>query len=411
MISILVRKMYFNLKNISKGSKLILTLSMVFVLLITLSNKSVIIQGNSIVRDYWPTNGWQTKTLAEVDMNESRIDVMFDYIDYNDYDIDSLLIVKDGYLIVEEYLREDTAETLHNIYSAGKSFTSTLIGIAINEGYIESIDQKMLDFLYNSSIPNIDIKENITIRHLLTMTSGMYWNEMDVSSGDPSNNNTQMKASSNWVEYVLSSRMEYEPGTTWYYNGGSSHLLSAIIEKATGNSTLEYANEHIFGPLGFADVSWLQDPQGIFYGGGQIELLPRDMAKFGFLFLNNGSWNGTQLVTEEWVQEATNDVISTLSEYHYGYQWWSNPQKNYYKAFGAYGQTICVIPDYDIIVVITADYQFTSGSSEFDDLINSFIILAAKVGYTPPITETNFLFLIPTSMLILSVVNKRRRIN
>ncbi|MHA1551356.1 MAG: serine hydrolase domain-containing protein [Candidatus Heimdallarchaeaceae archaeon] len=400
-----------NFATISKRRKINLPVLIIFVLLISLSNKSAIVQGNSIVRDYWPTDGWQTKTLEEVDMNESRIDVMFDYIDFHEYNIDSLLVVKDGYLVVEEYPRADTSETFHNVFSVGKSFTSTLIGIAIEEGYIDSVDQKMFDFLYNASIPNIELKENITIRHLLTMTSGMYWNEMDVFYSDPSSNNTQMKASSNWVEYVLSSRMQYKPGTTWYYSGGSTHLLSAIIEKATGGSTLEYAYEHIFEPLGFTDVSWLQDPQGIVYGGGRLELLPRDMAKFGFLFLNNGSWDGTQLVPEVWVQDATNDTSSVTSEYYYGYLWWSFPQKNYCKAYGLNGQTICVIPDYDIVAVITADYQLASGSNAFDDLINSFIILAAKVGYSAATTETPLALFLPISMFVLCVtILKKRRI-
>ncbi|MHA1346939.1 MAG: serine hydrolase domain-containing protein [Candidatus Heimdallarchaeaceae archaeon] len=400
-------------KQVNKlnNKKKILTALLIFIFLISLSSKSNYVRGNSIVRDYWPTYGWQTKTLEEVDMNDSRIDVMFDYIDYHRYDVDSFLVVKDGYLVVEEYPREDTAETLHNVHSVGKSFTSTLIGIAIDEGYIDSVDQKILDFLYNSSIPNIDLKENITIYHLLTMTSGISWNEMDVSYENPSNNNTQMKASSNWVEYVLSSRMDFDPGTTWYYCGGSAHLLSAIIEEATGNSTLEYAYEHIFGPLGFTDISWFQDPQGIVYGGGMLELLPRDMAKFGYLFLNNGTWNGTQIISEGWVQDATNAITETTEELSYGYLWWVVPQRNYYKAFGLHGQTICIIPDYDIVTVITADYQAALGAIAFSDLIESFIIIAAERGYTAPITGTTLPFIITSSILILSVINKRRKRN
>ncbi|MHA1551359.1 MAG: serine hydrolase domain-containing protein [Candidatus Heimdallarchaeaceae archaeon] len=398
-------------KQVNKltNKKKILTALLIFVFLLSLSSRSNYVYSNSIVRDYWPTYGWQTKTLEEVNMSDTRIDSMFDYIDSHEYYIESLLVIKDGYLVVEEYLQEDTAETRQIVYSVTKSFMSTLIGIAIDEDYIESVNQKMFDFLYDASIPNIELKENITIYHLLTMTSGIAWNE-NVPFDSPLNNKTQMKASDNWVEYVLSCEMDCEPGTTFNYNTGGSHLLSAILEEAIGNSSLEYATEHILDSLGISNISWFQDPQGIYFGGSLLELLPRDMAKFGYLFLNNGSWDGTQIISKEWVQDAANATIYVNSEYSYGYQWWYYTLKNYYFASGLYMQQIFVISEYDIVVVITADERVNSIST-YADLIDSFIVLAAKQGYTAPLTETTLPFIITSSILILSVINKRRKRN
>jgi CubicO group peptidase (beta-lactamase class C family) len=395
-------------KQKTKNLKQIFTIAILVILLTSLSNQSTVVRSTSVERDYWPTDGWQTKTFEEVDMNDSRIDVMFDYIDYHSYDIESILIVKDGYLVLEEYLQEDTAETRQIVWSVTKSFMSTLIGIAIEEGYIESVDQKMFDFLYNASIPNIELKKDITIYHLLTMTSGIAWNEMYHLYGSPLSNLTQMMASDNWVEFVLSCEMDSEPGTEWNYNTGVSHLLSAILQEATGNSSLEYATKHIFDPLGISNVSWFQDPQGIYYGGSLLELLPRDMAKFGYLFLNNGTWDGTQIVSQEWIQNATSAITDFDTGFSYGYQWWIRPSANNYQAQGLYMQIIIIVPKHDMVVVITAD-EHSKSWYDYNILLESFIALAAEAGYTPPISKTSFSLFVISSIMVLSIINKRRR--
>ena len=379
---------------------------LVFFNSITLNVLSV--QGDSVVRDYWPTDEWQTKTFEEVDMNEQKIDELLSYIDNNNIDIESILIVKDGYLVLEEYLLEDTAETRQNVRSVTKSFMSSLIGIAIEEGYIESVDQKMFDFLYNASLPNIEQKENITIYHLLTMTSGITWYEFEDPLGSEKNI-TQMIASDNWVEYVLSCEMDSEPGTTFCYNTGGSHLLSAILEEATGNSSLEYATKHIFDPLGISNISWAQDPQGIYFGGSWLEILPRDMAKFGYLFFNNGSWDETQIISKDWLKDATSTIVEVDSDYSYGYQWWYKTTENYYSAAGNYIQLITVIQENDMVVVITGDEE-VNNPLEYTLFIDTFIAPAAEVGYTP-ITETSMTFFVTTSILILSITRKHRKRN
>jgi len=313
--------------------------------------------------------------------------------------------VKNGYLVVEEYLSYYSAGTLHPVYSVTKSFISTLIGIAIEEGYIESVNQKILDFFVNVTVPNIELKENITLSHLLTMTSGISWRESDISYFSPENSFSQMTGSANWVDFVLSRTMVEEPGTIFNYNSGGSHLLSAIIEKATNKSTFVYANEHIFGPLGFSDAFWSQDPQGIYFGGANLQLLPMDMAKFGFLYLNNGTWNGTQIVPEEWILHSSNDTVTLTDWTSYGYQWWVYPQINSYLALGWAGQIIYVIPDHDIVTVFTSSLSETEWP--FVVLAVDFIIRAAEEGYIEPTPISLIAILVPLVVLTLAIKSKK----
>ncbi len=348
----------------------------------------------SIERDYWPTNSWQDATFSEVDLNQQTIESMLEYIATNDFDIDSILLVKNGYLVVEEYPRYYTSNTMHIVYSVTKSFMSTLIGIAIEEGYIDSVNQRIMDFFQNVTVPNIESKENITIAHLLTMTSGIEWEE-DISYLLPENSFRQMKESDNWIEFILSREMANEPGTAFKYNSGASHLLSAIIENATGDTSLQYLKDHIFDPLGISRYFWEQDPQGLYFGGSDLHLLPQDMAKFGFLFLNNGSWNGTQLVPEEWVINASNDSVAVSDWSSYGYQWWVYPQINSYLALGWAGQIIQIIPEFDIVAVFTS--SLSESQWPFVTLIVDYIIQAAAEGY---IEETSF----ESTLIILSFV-------
>jgi CubicO group peptidase (beta-lactamase class C family) len=197
-------------------------------------------------------------------------------------------------------------------------------------------------------------KQNITIEHLLTMTAGFEWVGPDLMSQEYSWG--QAVYSGNPVEFILNLNMSYDPGTTWYYNGGCSHLLSAIITATTGNSTLEFAQEYLFDPLGIDYVYWPRDPQGIYYGGQNIGLTPRDMAKFGYLFLNNGTWDGEQIISKEWVETST-ETRFVLPHYGYGYQWWTFFPHQIYFALGMYQQKIIVVPDSDVVIVFTASIE------------------------------------------------------
>ncbi|MHA2309008.1 MAG: serine hydrolase domain-containing protein, partial [Candidatus Heimdallarchaeaceae archaeon] len=310
---------------------------------------------SDLVRDYWPTNGWLTSSLREANLNQSRIDDMFEYIEGNNFDIDSILVIKEGNLTIEEYFTEDYTKTdLHSVFSVTKSVSSALIGIAIEEGYIESVDQKILDFFQDVNVLNKTNKENITIEHLLTHTSGVYWREDQLPYSSPDNSFNLMTDSPNWVEFLLNLSMENEPGTVRNYNSGDSHLLSAILTNATGTSTYLYAKEHLFDPLGIENLIWSQDPQGICFGGSGLRLRPRSMAKFGYLYLNNGTWDQEQLISKEWVLNSTKAHVVIDDWRSYGYQWYVYPQVNSYVALGYQQQIIWINPEYDLVIVFTS---------------------------------------------------------
>jgi CubicO group peptidase (beta-lactamase class C family) len=312
---------------------------------------------------------------------------MMDYIDKQSLPVDAVVVVRHGCIVFEAYPNQTYGpEDRHILYSVTKSITSALIGIAIEEGFIESVDQKVVDFFPDKTIANLDArKQKMTIEHLLTMSSGFEWEGPDdghhtwgaaVRSGNP-------------VQYILDQPMANEPGVEWYYNGGCSHLLSAILTKTTGYSTLDFAHEYLFKPLGIWSVRWPRDPQGIYYGGQDIWLTPRDMAKFGQLYLNNGIWEGKQVVPAEWVALSAETYFS-YSQGGYGYQWWTWPESGIYYASGAYDQRIYIVPDLDMVVVITADNKASdlkegevrSNAPIADWLMHYFILQKSEQSYT-----------------------------
>lgn len=381
-----------------------------FFLIIFLSvafNQQSQVKGD-LERDYWPTNGWQYSSLKEANLNEARINEMFEYIEENNYDIDSVLIVKNGNLTVEEYLNElYSFDTLHSVYSVTKSIVSALIGIAIEEGHIESVDQKILDYFQDVSVLNVIDKENITVEHLLTHTSGIYWRESQVPYSSPENTFGKMTSSTNWVEFILNQTLEYEPGTVRNYNSGDSHLLSAILTNATGVSTQQYAIEHIFDPLGINRFEWQQDPQGIFFGGSGLLLNSRSMAKFGFLYLNNGTWDENQLVPKEWVINSTKDPVVIDDWASYGYQWWVYPQVNSYLALGFGQQIVWITPELDLVIVFTS--SIFEGVWPFVTLAVDFIFQAIEEGFVEE-TISSFVFVIlPITVIAYLILIRNRR--
>lgn len=309
--------------------------------------------------DYWPISGWKTSSPIDQGISSDKLLEMEQYIGEHNLGnyIDSLLIIRNGYLVYESYPSGHDADDRHHIYSCTKVFTSALVGIAIQEGHINGVHDHVLNFFPNKTIENLDTrKQSMTIQHLLTMTSGLEWTDQT--------NFYQMYATSDWVQYILDQQMQNSPGAEWNYNTGCSHLLSAILNLTTPNGTRIFAMERIFNPLNITNISWENDPQGIPIGGTLLYLTPRDMAKFGFLYLNNGLWNGSQLIPSNWVTESRTKFTSIeFDQGHgsgYGYQWWIYNWANAYTARGSFEQYIVVIPDLNMVVVTTgnADFQF-----------------------------------------------------
>ena len=324
----------------------------------------------SRTRDYWPTEGWRTSPPEDQGVDPALLERMFEAIEDRSLNVHGVVIVHNGYIVAEEYYPPYKQDTKHVLYSVTKSFISTLVGIAIEEGHIESVDQRVLGFFPDHSFANPDPrKEAMTLEQLLTMTSGLDWEE-----GTPTY--TAMYWSGDWVGYVLDSPMETEPGDQFVYCSGCSHVLSAIVQETTGVNTLEYAQSRLFEPLGITDMYWESDSSGIPIGGWGLELTPRDMAKFGYLYLNDGVWDGQQIVPAEWVETSGKKHIEVRGRPEdYGYQWWTYPALNAYTAMGRDAQLIFVMPDRDTVVVFTAKIGDASGLFR---LIEEFIAPAVQ---------------------------------
>ncbi|MFW9870458.1 MAG: serine hydrolase domain-containing protein [Candidatus Thorarchaeota archaeon] len=338
------------------ATSIIIVLSILLSVSIIPTHAYSVAQGD-IVRNYWPTNEWQNTTPEDQGLDSNILNQIDEMIVLEDIEVDSVIIVKNGYIVYEKYYGLWSQYIVHTIQSCTKSFMSALIGIAIDLGYIDNVSQPILDFFPNYTIDNWDPrKENITLFNCLTMSTGLEFHEVDIPYSDPENDLFAMYRSGNMWQYVLNRPMEYDPGTHWSYNSGGIELLGGAIEYATGYSVADFAEEFLFEPIGIDYFQWWKEPASNQYGcGGGLHLRPRDMARFGYLYLNQGNWNGTQVVSSEWVNVSTQMYFDTGGWYLYGYTWWGVPEQPFYEATGHYEQKIYVLPDHDTVCVFTGD--------------------------------------------------------
>ncbi|MGP1993903.1 serine hydrolase domain-containing protein [Zobellia laminariae] len=250
---------------------------------------------------------------------------------------------------------------LHTLQSVTKSITSILFGIALdlNEDY--NVDNKAMPLVDNKDIEIEDLrKQNITIEDLLTMRSGLQWNE-ETDHNDTTNDCFRLESSDNWIDYVLSKPIDTIPGTKFVYNGGGTVLLGKIIRTITGKRIDDWAEEKLFEPLGITNYYWKETPDGEIDTEGGLYLKAEDLAKIGSLFLNKGKWNGKQIVSESWVTTSTSPLLKNVkpqwqSVTGYGYQWWipeytNNGKSKIYSANGYGGQYLMIAPEYNLIIV------------------------------------------------------------
>lgn len=337
-------------------------------------------RGESVKADYWPTEGWKTSSPEAQGMDSELINKMFNEINEKQIKVHSLLIIRNGYSVTEAYFYPYKKEYRHILNSVTKSINSGLVGLAIEDGYIKSINQRVVDIFSDEPIENLnERKKSITIKNLLTMTPGFDWQESG-NYNTSSDSNTQMWASPNQAMFVLNRPMADEPGKTFYYNSGASHLLAAIVQRTSGKTSLEYANERIFKPLGISDLSWRIDRQGFYSGGGGIFMKPEDLAKYGYLYLNKGKWDGKQLIPQKWIEESTSKQINTpnglAGRYGYGYQWWQNKFGGY-SARGFSGQYLFVVPEYNLVAVFTGGLK----NDDFykpEELMEKYVLPSVK---------------------------------
>ena len=319
-------------------------------------------------------DGWETTSLSEVGMKEEPIaQFMNEILNNIDHKIHSILIVKEGKLVFEEYFSgykfyngpftAYDGETKHDLASVTKSFTSALVGIAIDQGFIQSVDQKVFSFFPEYNDLNNEEKDKITIEHLLTMTSGLEWDESTYPYTDPRNDLYQIWYEADPIEFILEKPIVTEPGTQFHYSSSSTNVLGEIIQKTTGMRADDFCKENLFTPLKIDDYKWSELLNDVLYTSGDLKLRPRDMAKLGDLYLNNGVWGGEHILSESWIAESTGSFIAANSKWDYGYQWWlsnyeiNSEQIKSFAAKGWGGQNIVVFPSLDMVVVTTAGYH------------------------------------------------------
>jgi CubicO group peptidase (beta-lactamase class C family) len=288
--------------------------------------------------------------------------------------VTSLLIQQDGRLLAQYYFNGMREGEATNIKSASKSIISLLVGIAVEKGDIESVNQPIKPYFENYFQANPDsVKETITIKDLLTMRSGLETTSF--------HNYGRWVISDNWVEFALGQSIEKQPGGDMIYSTGTSHLLSVIISKAAGMSTKAFAEEYLFGPMDIKVGGWDRDPQGNYMGGNNMALAPGDMIKIGQLMLNGGLYKGQRIVSRDWIIDSFKTYTrSNFNPYDYGYMWWNKPVGNFkvYFAWGFGGQYIFMIPELDATVVLTGALAHASQSRSYKepvfDLLDKQII-------------------------------------
>jgi len=347
-------------------------------------------------------DGWETASLKSVGMDSLLIEQLANRIYGKQYkNVHSIVIVKDGKLVFEEYWPGNDfgmnskdylgkyinfdRDTRHNTHSATKSITSIVVGIASDKGYISNEEDCIFNYLPDHSSLNTGGREKIKIKHLLTMSGGLQWNEWDVSVSESNHDVILFNQSSNPVSYLLSKPLITQPGTTFYYNGGGVDLLGQIVKNATGEDIKAFSKTNLFSRLGITNYFWQTlSPSGITCCHGDIYITPRDMAKLGYLYLNDGVWDGTRIISSEWIRKSVENHISPGVTWAdgYGYLWWLRDYiangKSYssYRAEGWGGQMIIMIPDEKMVVVFTGANYVTENPCE--EIIKEYILPSIK---------------------------------
>jgi CubicO group peptidase (beta-lactamase class C family) len=334
-----------------------------------------------------PRDSWAVSSPEEQGMEESRLSALDSSLSDEHGNIDAMLVIRNGRVVYEKHFSRDYDDMnegrrqapgvynyhdpewhpyyqrgeLHTMQSVTKSVTSALIGIAIGRGEIAGVGVRVIDFLDGYDIANLDEwKRSMTLQDLLTMRAGIAWDEDSVPYTDPENSCAGMENSDDWIQFVVDRPMARQPGTAFLYNSGASQLLSLIIKESTGKHVDEYAEEHLFGPLGITRYYWKVTPTGFPDTEGGLYLTARDLAKIGYLYLRDGVWDQMRVLPEGWVAASVQRRVEDTGSLRmgYGYQWWlvpwgSNGDSYAFAALGYGGQRLFVVPELDLVAVFT----------------------------------------------------------
>ena len=319
---------------------------------------------------YWPGVSWRTAGPAQVGVNATAISGLLSRLRSGSLGAEhAIVIVRKGYVIADEYFAGWTADSIHTEQSVTKSVTSLVTGIAIARGDLRGVDQPLVELLARyDPIANLDDRKRaLTVRDVLTMRTGLDWNE-DSYPGSPLErlNNLQ----TDWLRFVVDWPMREQPGTRWQYNSGGVIALGGAIGLAAGMNTADYARTYLLRPIGIAGDKWYRGfPDLLPHTGGGLVMSTRDLARIGYLVLRRGKWNGTQVVPEAWITESTRPIVTPTYRLggrtsSYGYLWWlytldgGQPDATtadiVIAASGAMGQWLFIVPKYDLVVAINA---------------------------------------------------------
>ncbi len=342
-------------------------------------------QSYSYARPETRADGWETRSLQEMGLDTILIDTLFTQLFQQKHKIHSTLVIKEGKIVVEEYFNGNTRESRYDIRSATKSVISLLVGIALDKGFIASVDDPMNIYL-KDKVPEKNKsadKENISIRHLLTMSSGLECNDWNKKSRGQEDKVFRKR---DWIQYTLDLPMVDSPGKTTSYCSMGTVLAAEIVSKASGFPIDVFAEKYLFQPLGITNVNWGHTTTGkpIVPSAKRLYMTSRDMAKIGQLVAKGGIWNGKTVISKEWIAKATMSQTK-LSNLEYGFLWWKIPFSMNGKkihgtvATGNGGQYIMIFEDWDLVVVFTGGaYNSEQDKVPFAITNNIFLPVFAK---------------------------------
>jgi CubicO group peptidase (beta-lactamase class C family) len=319
-------------------------------------------------------DGWTRATPAQVGIDADRLCRIDRFLErFPQHNIHSVLVARRGKLVMDRYFTGTderwgsplgkvvhTPEQMHDLRAISKSVVSLLVGIAAGEGKFPPLDSTAIDFFPELWSVRTADNARITFRHLLTMSSGIAWNEA-IPYSDPANSERRMSATLAPIRYVFEQPVVTPPGTIYNYNGGNTQILGAAVAQAVGPELPAYARAKLFEPLDFGLSEWVYLSEGrepAFASG--LRLRPRDIAKLGQIMLTDGQWNGRQILPKGWAAESARPRIDGSGPYHYGYQWWvghslhAGRKQPWFAGFGEGGQRIFIVPGLDLVVAITA---------------------------------------------------------
>lgn len=310
---------------------------------------------------YYPDENWRSANPVDAGFPENFAENLNDAISDDTFSgLRSLLVVQDGSLIYE-YYHSATGDSLHGIRSVTKSITATVIGVALQQGDLDNIDISLGDIIpdyFEAETANSDLTD-ITMRDLLMMRSGIEWD-------DTSNNVLRLRNNDlDHTPWILSRPLAESPGTVWNYSTADTQLVSVMFQHIVGQSLEDYAASYLFEPLGITEWEWRENGGNYSSGGAELSLTARDMARIGYLYVQDGQWDGEQLLSEEWINLTTSPQIDPA---YYGYCWWilsaDDADHRVYAASGFGGQFIYILPDDGLIVVATNEWLVSDARDE-----------------------------------------------